>query len=130
MSLYQKIEAGEFILQSDDDVVVEERLLIESLNGIGSTFASDHILNLLEEVEGKLPEEKGKMLAVIDRYLALPKEERDHFRLGRRAGLYRFLNDLSDPEIRIRVDEILARIEAEGREPLEKIISQLMESFI
>lgn len=130
MSLYQKIEAGEFILQSDDDVVVEERLLIDSLRGITSTFASDHILNLLEEVEGKLPEEKGKMLAVIDRYLALPKEERDHFRVGRRAGLYRFLNDLSDPEVRMQVDEILARIEAEGQDNLEKIISQLMESFI
>ena len=130
MVLYRKIEEGEFVLQNDDEVVCEERLLIESLNGIGSTFASDHILNLLEEVEGKLPEEKGKMLAVIDRYLALPKEERDHFRLGRRAGLYRSLNDLSDPEIRIRVDEILARMEAEGRESLEKIISRMMESFI
>jgi radical SAM superfamily enzyme YgiQ (UPF0313 family) len=130
MVLYQKIERGEFILQSDDDVVVEERLLIESLNGIGSSFASDHILNLLEEVEGKLSEEKGKMLAVIDRYLALPKEERDRFRLGRRAGLYRSLNDLSDPEIRIQVDQILARIDAEGRENLEQVISGLMESFI
>ena len=130
MALYRKIEAGEFVLQNDDEIVVEERLLVESLNGIGSSFASDHILNLLEEVEGKLPEEKGKMLAVIDRYLALPKEERDRFRLGRRAGLYRSLNDLSDPEIRIQVDEILTRIEAEGREPLEEIISRLMESFI
>ena len=130
MALYQKMERGEFILQSDDDVVVEERLLVDCLKGIGSTFASDHILNLLEEVEGKLPEEKGKMLAVIDRYLALPKEERERFRLGRRAGLYRSLNDLSDPEIRIRVDQILARIDAEGRESLEQVISGLMESFI
>ena len=130
MALYRKIEEGEFALQNDDEVVSEERLLIESLNGIGSTFASDHILNLLEEVEGKLPEEKGKMLAVIDQYLALPKEERDRFRLGRRAGLYRSLNDLSDPEIRIQVDHILARIDAEGRESLEQVISGLMESFI
>ncbi len=130
MALYRKIEEGEFVLQNDDEVVSEERLLIKSLNGIGSTFASDHILNLLEEVEGKLPEEKGKMLAVIDRYLALPKEERDRFRLGRRAGLYRSLNDLSDPEIRIQVDQILARIDAEGRESLEQVISGLMESFI
>lgn len=130
MALYRKIEAGEFVLQNDDEVVSEERLLVESLNGIGSTFASDHILNLLEEVEGKLPEEKRNMLAVIDRYLALPREERNRFRLGRRAGLYRSLNDLSDPEIRVQVDEILTRIEAEGREPLEEIISRLMESFI
>ena len=79
MALYRKMEKGEFILLSDDEVVIEERLLIETLEGITSTFVSDHILNLLEEVEGKLPEEKGKMLAVIDRYLALPQEEKDQF---------------------------------------------------
>ena len=89
MPLYQKIEKGEFALLSDDEIVHEERLLIENLNGITSTFASDHILNLLEEVEGKLPEEKGKMLAMIDRYLALSSEEKANFRLGRRTGVYR-----------------------------------------
>ena len=82
MALYRKIEEGEFALQNDDEVVSEERLLIESLNGIGSTFASDHILNLLEEVEGKLPEEKGKMLAVIDRYLALPQRRKGPLSAG------------------------------------------------
>jgi radical SAM superfamily enzyme YgiQ (UPF0313 family) len=130
MALYRKIEEGEFLLQSDDEIVAEERLLIDSLTGISSTFASDHILNLLEEVEGEFPEAKEKMLAVIDRYLALPKAEKDHFRLGRRTGLYRFLNDLSNPEIRMQVDEVLARMEIESQETLEKIISQLMESFI
>ena len=40
-------------------------------------------MNLLEDVAGKLPENKGSMLAVIDRYLALPSEERLLFRLGR-----------------------------------------------
>ena len=49
---------------------------IERLEGISSRFVSDHILNLLEEVEGKLPEDKAKMLAVIDQYLALSEEER------------------------------------------------------
>ena len=35
-----------------------------------SYFASDHILNLLEELDGKFPEAKETMLATIDRYLA------------------------------------------------------------
>lgn len=130
MALYQKLEKGEFILQSDDEVVVEERLLVETLGEITSTFASDHILNLLEEVEGKLPGEKGKMLAVIDRYLSLPDGEKENFRLGRRVGLYRSLEDLSKPELRMQVDEVLRRIERENPRGLDKIISQLMESFI
>jgi radical SAM superfamily enzyme YgiQ (UPF0313 family) len=129
MPLYQKIEKGEFTLMGDDEVVLEERVLIEHLEGIQSAFVSDHLLNLLEEVEGKLPGEKGKMLAVIDRYLALSQEERVNFRLGRRAGIYRSLDELSDPEIRLQVDRILRSIETE-KLGFEKVLSDLTESFI
>jgi radical SAM superfamily enzyme YgiQ (UPF0313 family) len=130
MPLYQKIEKGEFILLGDDEIVVEEKLLIENLEGITSTFASDHILNLLEEVEGKLPEEKEKMLAVIDRYLSLSPEEKMNFRLGRRAGVYRSLEDLSDPELRSQVEKALKKIELEKLGGIEKVLSELMESFL
>lgn len=130
MSLYSKVEAGEFILSKDDEVVAEERLLVEHLEGITSRFVSDHILNLLEEVEGKLPEEKGKMLAVIDRYLSLASEEKTLFRLGRRAGAYRSLDDLLNPQLRNQVEGALRRIESENPGGIEKIISELMESFI
>jgi radical SAM superfamily enzyme YgiQ (UPF0313 family) len=113
MLLYQKIERGEFIPLNDDEMVGEERLLIEHLEGITSTFVSDHILNLLQEVEGNLPGEKEKMLKRIDRYLALPKEEKDNFRLGRRAGVYQSVEDLSEPELRNQVDRALQQIESE-----------------
>ena len=129
MPLYQKIEKGEFTLICDDEIVLEERVLIEHLEGIQSAFVSDHLLNLLEEVDGKLPEEKGKMLAVIDRYLGLSQEERANFRLGRRAGIYRSLDELSSPEIRLQVDRILRKIETE-KLGLEKVLSDLTESFI
>lgn len=129
MPLYQKIEKGEFTLLCDDEIVVEERVLIDHLEGIQSAFVSDHLLNLLEEVEGKLPEEKGKMLAVLDRYLALSQEERANFRLGRRAGIYQSLDELSSPEIRLQVDRILRRIETE-KLGLEKVLSDLTEAFI
>jgi radical SAM superfamily enzyme YgiQ (UPF0313 family) len=130
MPLHEKIEKGEFVLLSDDEIVVEERLFIENLEGITSTFVSDHILNLLEEVEGKLPEEKGKMLALIDRYLALSAEEKANFRLGRRAGVYRLMDDLSNPELRHQVEKALRRIELERPGEIEKVLSDLMESFI
>lgn len=130
MPLYEKIEKGEFLLLNDDEIVSEERLLIENLEGITSTFVSDHILNLLEEVEGKLPGEKGKMLALIDRYLALSAEERVNFRLGRRAGIYRLIDDLGNPELRRQVERIFRQIEIERPDGIEKILSDLMESFI
>ena len=130
MPLYQKIEKGEFILMSDDEIVREERLFIENLEGIDSTFVSDHILNLLEGVEGKLPEEKGRMIALIDRYLALPAEEKINFRLGRRAGFYRSIDDLSNPVLKRQVEEALGRIEKEVSGGVEKVISDLTGSFI
>ena len=130
MPLYQKIEKGEFIPLNDDESVEEERLLIEHLGGITSTFVSDHLLNLLQEVEGKLPEEKEKMLKPIDRYLALPKEEKNNFRLGRRAGVYQSVEDLSKPELRNQVERVLKQIESERPGGIEKALSDLVESFI
>lgn len=130
MLLFQKIEKGEFILMSDDEMIEEERLLIEHLEGITSTFVSDHIMNLLQEVEGKLPEEKEKLLNLIDRYLSLPKEEKDHFRLGRRVGVYQSVEDLSNPELGNQVERVLQQIESRRPVDIEEVLSELTESFI
>jgi radical SAM superfamily enzyme YgiQ (UPF0313 family) len=130
MPLHEKIAREEFVLMSDEEVVLEEKLLIEHLNGISSRFVSDHILNLLEEVEGKLPEGKEKMLAVIDQYLALSAEEKENFRLGRRAGIYRFLSDLQNPELHNEVEKAIKRIKDETPGGIEAVISELMSSFI
>ena len=43
-------------------------------------------MNLLEDVCGELPEDRSAMLAVIDRYLALPPEEKLLFRLKHQRG--------------------------------------------
>ncbi len=130
MPLHEKIESGEFALLSDDEIVLEERLFIEKLEGIASTFISDHILNLLEEVKGKLPEDKDKMLALIDRYLALSEEKKVNFRLGRRAGIFQLLEDLSNPDLRDQLEKAHRQIELERPGEIEKVLSDLMESFI
>ena len=130
MPLQKKVENGELELMSDDEIVEELRMLVQNLNGIQSRITSDHILNLLEDVEGKLPEAKEKMLAVIDRYLSLPQPDRENFRLGRRAGFYRSQEDMDNPELRNRVDQIMQRIKIESPDNLDQVISGIMESFI
>jgi hypothetical protein len=130
MPLYKRIESGELVPMSDDEIIEEERLLIENLNGITSHFASDHILNLLEELDGVFPDAKASMLESIDRYLALPPTERENFRLGRRAGYYRTLDDMANPDLRARIDQIRTRIEQEHPGKLDQVISDLMEGFI
>jgi len=88
--------AGEFEMPTDEEIVHEIRLFIESLDGIHSKVTSDHILNLLENVHGRLPEDQPDMLATIDQFLDLPPDERELFLVGRRLGIFRLLEDLGE----------------------------------
>ena len=72
--LYEKYIKGEFHLSSCEDILIEERTLIEHLN-VQSELVSDHISNYLR-VDGKLPEEKQRMLELIDRVLSMAPELR------------------------------------------------------
>jgi len=127
--LYQKMMSGDFEPRSEDEVVEEIGQLIERLN-CHSILKSDHILNLLPEVEGRLPEDKEKMLGVISRYLGLPEEKRRNFVLGRRLGYYESLADLENPYTYERVEQLRRRIEAEYDGGVEKAVLALKESFV
>ncbi len=128
--LFNDLRAGRFEKLSDDKTVVEIRLFISRLDGISSRLISDHIMNLLEEAEGKLPEDKEKMLAVIDRYLALPPEEKLLFRLGRRGGALRSLDDLNDPITRQRLQTAMCDLVAQTGGDVEKLITELADQYI
>jgi histone acetyltransferase (RNA polymerase elongator complex component) len=128
--LFQDWQSGRFTALSDDETVAEIRLFISLLDGIFSRLISDHIMNLLEEVTGKLPEDKEKMLAVIDRYMALPPEEKLLFRLGRRGGALRSLDDLNDPMTRRRLQLAMKDLTSETDGDLEKLIKELADQYI
>ena len=128
--LDEKVASGEFEPLTDEEIVREIRLMVEHLNGIESYLVSDHILNLLEEIEGKLPGDKPKILAVIDRFLQLSPEEKCNFRLGRRANIYRTLDDINDPELYREVDTALKQIVNPDGEGLERVIAELTRRYI
>jgi len=128
--LHEKMLKGDFIPLSDNETVEEIRSFIEQLEGIESTVVSDHILNLLEEVQGKLPGDREKILAVIDRYLALPKTDQLIFRLGRRKGLCRSLDDLSDGRLYHSLKETVEQYEQREPGQLDKALSLMMHQYI
>ena len=130
MVLHQKVQSGELELLDDDQVVEELRLFIEHLNGIQSYLVSDHILNLLEEIEGKFPQDKKRLLDTIDHYLALPAQERLLFVVGRRGGLYRRLDDLQNQEARLRVEQAISLLKEQGEEKIEETIKSMMSNYI
>ena len=128
MPLWAKLQDGDFELQTEDEVVKEIAVFIENLE-VTSYLKSDHILNLLMEVEGRMPEDKEECLAVINRFLSLPDEERLNFKVGRRAGLYNRLADLSYSYKHDKVEQAIKSLRVEGND-VEEMIVKLKNSFI
>jgi radical SAM superfamily enzyme YgiQ (UPF0313 family) len=86
---------GKYTLQSEEEIIAEQRLLVENLDATGY-LSNDHSMNLLLEVEGRLPEQKEELLAKLDKYLALPPEDKVLFNIGSRLGYFRNLQDIGD----------------------------------
>jgi radical SAM superfamily enzyme YgiQ (UPF0313 family) len=130
--LYNKLEDGSFTMQTDDMIAEEIRLFIDTLDGITSMVTSDHIMNLLEEVSGKFPGDKKKMLDVIKEYQKLPKEDRLIYRVGRRGGTYRSTNALKmDPGTYHKIKHLISEVkENEGEQGVEKFISELVDKYV
>jgi len=128
--LSEKIDNGEIELLDDDGVVREIRLFIENLDGITSTLTSDHIMNLLEEISGTLPDDKEKMLSVADRYLDLDEEERIIYKVGRWGGAYRSVDDLKNPEIRRKIEEVIHQWNLETSGQADEIIKEMADQYI
>jgi radical SAM superfamily enzyme YgiQ (UPF0313 family) len=63
--------AGKFKLMNALEVIGEIKLLVENLQGIDSLLLSDHWSNFIH-LQGRLPQEREKLLGQADAALALP----------------------------------------------------------
>jgi len=126
--LWARLQNGDFELQTEDEVVHEIAIFIENLQ-VTSHLKSDHILNLLMDVEGKMPEDKENCLNIINTYLSLPDEERLNFKVGRRTGLYNRLDDLGDNYKHDKIEQAIEGLRAQGSDVEEEIV-KLKNSFI
>lgn len=128
IDLHQDVVEGSFVKQGDDEVVEEIRLFIETLDGITSTVTSDHIMNLIETVEGKLPGDKPAMLAALDSYLDMDEHNRLLYRICRRMGRCREPQDVDRLGMRRDLEGKLASIAAQG-DP-DQLLNQLADQMI
>ena len=130
--LYEKLQEGSFTMQTDDMLAEELRVFVERLDGITSTVTSDHIMNLLEEVGGRLPDDKPRMLEVIRKYQALPETDRLVFRVGRRGGTYRSTDDLTcDPLTTSKIKQLIEEVrQKEGADGVERMITEMVDRYI
>ncbi|MGD9948589.1 MAG: radical SAM protein [Desulfobulbus sp.] len=129
LELAQEQVSGRFVKLGDRETAQEMRLFLQSLSGINSRIKSDHILNLFEEIDGVLPGDQARMLAVIDRFLNLPPYEQVLYQIGRRTGVFRQLADLKHPGLR---HQALGYVEQWMVTPenVDQICDQLMQRFI
>jgi radical SAM superfamily enzyme YgiQ (UPF0313 family) len=87
--LYEAMVEGSFQPASPETILKETKLLLEKLQ-VTSQFLSDHISNLLP-LHGKLPEDKEKMIQMIEEAL---KELRENDLLREEMEMRRHLTNL------------------------------------
>jgi len=127
--LAQECEQGIFEKPSDTMMAKELRLFLESLDGIDSQVKSDHILNLFETINGKLPEDKERLVGIIDSFFELPEELRVLYQVGRRMGFFRGPEDMEKSS---HLDQVRQACKYYGvtAENVETVIDELMKRFV
>jgi hypothetical protein len=121
--------SGKFEKPSDAMMAKELRLFIESLDGIDSYIKSDHILNLFETINGKLPQDKDKMIAIIDRFFDLAPRQRVLYQIGRRMGFFRGPDDMAGSPHLERVKQACDQYGVTP-ENVDTVIDELMKRFV
>ena len=128
--LAEMMQEGNFIPLGDEDILREIRLFVDNLTDIGTTIVSDHILNLLEELEGTLPDDKAKLLGIIDAYFRLSDQERLVYRLGRRRGVYRALDYLANRPVYSELKNIIEKNNLQGSADMDRYLSRLTSRYL
>ncbi len=129
--LHNKRQSREFEELSEEDVVKEERILVENID-CETTITSDSAANLLIEIWGTLPKDKNKILKAIDNYLSLDTNEKLEFSLKRRLEAYDSQYGGLSPTIEnklVRLSEI-PKTDKNYYEKIEKIIRYIRSRLI
>jgi hypothetical protein len=127
--LYEDWVAGRFDKATDVEMARELLLFLESLSGITSAVKSDHILNLLPEVDGQLPQDQERLIEIVRTFLKMAPELQIIYRVGRRMGILSGLGDLEDAGKIARIEEICREYHLRP-DNVDAVTDDLMRRFI
>jgi radical SAM superfamily enzyme YgiQ (UPF0313 family) len=129
LGLYEDYLNGNFEKCNDVMMATEILLFLEMLAGITSVIKSDHILNLFEEVEGVLPDDREYMTGVIQNFLSMDPKHKALYQVGRRLGIFSTLSDMDSPRRFARAEKTCRELNITP-ENVDEIIDELMKRFI
>jgi hypothetical protein len=126
--MLKMVESGIFVPMTDEEIVVEIRLLVENLREMHSYFScADFGLNLLMYVDGYLDANKRKMLDDLDDYLSLTKEQRQAYSFLRRGSYVNYTAGVvRDENVMKRVRPEIEKRERMGEDGFYQYINHLM----
>jgi hypothetical protein len=103
--------AEENIYQRPTDLVIanEIKLLVSKLENITSTVKSDHMLNLFQEVDGVLPQDKENLVNVMQIFIDMTPEQQMFFQVGKRLGHFQRLQDMQSHERLAEIDALCSQ---------------------
>lgn len=123
------VRAGKFRRPNDELQAREILLFLEGLDGITSTVKSDHILNLFQDLEGRLPWDKERMIAIPKTFLSMDKERKVLYQVGRRWGIFVGLSDMWDPQKVAYAERVVRRLGATP-ENVDALVEEQVKRFI
>ena len=104
-------------------------LFLDNLEGITSVVKSDHILNLFQEVEGRLPHDRERMTEPIRTFMTLDPSQQLLYLVGRRTGIFTRLSDMDDAQLKRHAEKALIahRVTSDN---VEAWTAEMMQRFI
>lgn len=127
--LAMDVRAGRFTPLNDVETAKELLLFLEHLKGITSQVKSDHILNLFQEVDGRLPGDKNKLTKPIRKFLIMTPENQMMYRIGRRAGIFSQLADLENSKLMAHAQQVKERYGV-TEDNLDEFTDAMIKQFI
>jgi hypothetical protein len=129
VKLFENTEDSRWEQASDLVLAREIRLLIEKLENITSCIKSDHMLNLFQEIDGNMPQDKERLLGILQNFIDMPPAHQALFQVGKRFGYFWKLSDMQIPGRLAQVEEICRKLGITAENIDEKIIEMTQEQM-
>ncbi|MCP4710369.1 MAG: radical SAM protein, partial [Planctomycetes bacterium] len=127
--LYDNYQNGSFDKCNDVEITRELLLLLKNLTGITSKLASDHMLNLFEDLEGTFPDDKQRLIEMLKTFISMKPEQQRIYQVGRRLGIFHGLQDMKSTRRLGRARRVCDQLQVTA-ENIGQITDELMTRFL